>query len=265
MNLGSEYRSREASSEEQILYDHFLQLVENESPAQLIERFKFLFLDGVGYPEPQVTKALEVLLSNRFVSQEFDYILNRCFHILVNRWQLHDRNSLAIPELVYSFEKPPTNKGGSLYRSRNLSRLHQLITAFTKSEQYQTLYRLAQVIDQANDFTEVEGNRPLGTLIRRYPYLYNHCLLSEDSGIEHQQTIRKLKAAHQHQFECNLAQYVTYQVRRGQLAKRRSVAPGEINKIIQPVRNPTLLTNSELSQALKHYRGKVQKGHSYQT
>ncbi|MCZ0901302.1 hypothetical protein ON021_15490, partial [Microcoleus sp. HI-ES] len=37
-------------SNEQRLYDHIVSCVETESPAQVIERFRKLFIDGMGYP-----------------------------------------------------------------------------------------------------------------------------------------------------------------------------------------------------------------------
>lgn len=252
----------EIRSESQALYDHFLRLAEQESPTRLIELFRLLFLDGMGYPDPEIAKAVETIVTSPAIEEEFNYILNRCFHILVNRWQLNDRKSFAIPELVYTFSEPPVHKGGH-YKPRNVVRLQQLVKGFTQSEQYQTLYRLARVIDQADDSAEAFGSRPLGTLIRHYPYLYEHCLLSEDSGYEHQQTIRQIQAEHQQKFERNLSQYVTYQVRRNQLAQRGITQPAEVSRFIQPVKNPTLLSNQELALAVKHYRGKVKGGYTY--
>jgi hypothetical protein len=264
VSLRNNYGSREVRSEEQILYDHFLQLAEQESPSRLIERFRLLFLDGLGYPDQEITKVVDALITTKFIEEEFDYILNRCFHILVNRWQLNDRKSLAIPELVYTFKDKPVYKGGSIHRSRNISRLHQLVGKFAQTEHYQTLCRLAQVIDQANESADALSSQPLGTLIRRYPYLYEHCLLGEDSDREHQQTIRKLQEERQGEFERSLSKYITYQVRRSQLAQRGITSPVEMSRIIQPVKNPTLLTGPELAAAIKHYRGKVQGSYTYQ-
>ena len=79
---------RQPSLEEQQLYDHLLYCVQVESCSQLIERFRSLFLDGVRYEDPQVWLALEKVAMNKRAEQEFRYVLNRCCHILINRWQM---------------------------------------------------------------------------------------------------------------------------------------------------------------------------------
>jgi hypothetical protein len=101
----------------------------------------------------------------------------------------------------------------------------------------------------------------VGALIQRYPYLYEHCLLSEDSSYEHQQTVRQIQARVQRRFEFDLSQYVTYQVRRVQAMRQPSTEAPE--RIIQPVNNPTLLSDRELAAALKQFVGKVQGPNTY--
>jgi hypothetical protein len=116
-----------------------------------------------------------------------------------------------------------------------------------------------------SETAEAEGNcngsNQVGTLIQRYPYLYEHCLLSEDSSYEHQQTVRQIQARVQRRFEFDLSQYVTYQVRRVQAIRQPSTEAPE--RIIQPVNNPTLLSDRELAAALKQFVGKVQGPNTY--
>ncbi|CCQ64455.1 hypothetical protein CWATWH0401_2376 [Crocosphaera watsonii WH 0401] len=40
----------------------------------------------------------------------------------------------------------------------------------------------------------------VGNLIHRYPYLYNHCLLGDESSQENQQTVRKIKTQTEKRF-----------------------------------------------------------------
>jgi hypothetical protein len=134
------------------------------------------------------------------------------------------------------------------------------VQLFTETEQYLMLRRLAQVVSEAPQVTG-NGSRVVGTLIQRYPYLYEHCLLSEDSSYEHQQTVRQIQARVQRRFELDLSQYVTYQVRRAQAL--RSNSKEALERIIQPVNNPTLLSERELAAALKQFVGKVQGSHTY--
>ncbi|HEY9794697.1 MAG TPA: hypothetical protein V6D30_03575 [Leptolyngbyaceae cyanobacterium] len=250
---------RQSSLEEQQLYDHLLYCVQLESPTQLIERFQRLFLDGVRYLEPEVWLALEKVAMDKRAEQEFKFVLNRCCHIVINRWQMQPQLQWAIPQLVALFENPPDP---AKVQSRGARRLRQLVQLFTETEQYLTLQRLSRVMSET---AEAEGNcngsNQVGTLIQRYPYLYEHCLLSEDSSYEHQQTVRQIQARVQRRFEFDLSQYVTYQVRRVQAMRQPSTEAPE--RIIQPVNNPTLLSDRELAAALKQFVGKVQGPNTY--
>ena len=248
---------RQPSLEEQQLYDHLLYCVQVESCSQLIERFRSLFLDGVRYEDPQVWLALEKVAMNKRAEQEFRYVLNRCCHILINRWQMQPQLQWAIPELITLFENPPNP---ARVQSRGARRLRQLVQLFSETEQYLTLQRLSRVMSGEVD-DNGNGAIAVGTLIQRYPYLYEHCLLSEDSSYEHQQTVRQIQSRIQRRFELDLSQYVTYQVRRAQAIRTQSVET--LDKITQPARNPTLLSERELAVALKQFIGKVQGSDTY--
>ncbi len=248
---------RQTSSQEQYIYDHLLSCAQVETPSRLIERFRQLFIYGSGYSETEVWKALEQIALSKQAEYEFRFILNRCCHILINRWQMHPQTQAAIPDLVALFENAPSS--GSVH-SRGCRRMREHVKLFTQTEQYLTLRRLAQVLSQA---TEANGNgsTALGTLIRRYPYLYEHCLLSEDSSYEHQQTVRQIQSRIQHRFELDLSGYVTYQVRRAQLPKQQS--PEAHQRLLKEVKNPTLLSDRELGAALKQFSGKVEGSRTY--
>lgn len=255
------HHNRQVEQEEQQLYDHLLQLVQSELPSQLISRFRSLFIDGVGYPDSEISLVLERIAASKAADQEFRFVLNRCCHILINRWQTRPQLQAAIPELVSLFEAPPSRPGPEYSRSRNVRRLRELVQEFTESEQYLTLRRLSQVVSQSVEGANPTGTEPLGSLIRRFPYLYEHCLVSEGSSYEHQQTIRQLQAKIQRQYEIDLSQYVTYQVRRSQIA--RSASPQMASRILQPIKNPTLLSDQELCVALKQFAGKSQGSETY--
>jgi hypothetical protein len=261
--LQNQALNRSSVIEEQVFYDHFLTLVEKENPEQLIQRFRTLFLDGVGYPDFQITQALNHLLLSRNVAKEFPYILNRCLHILINRWQLSDRHSNWIPKLIDLFADRPINRGGSVHRSRTLVRLHQLVADFVEGEQYVTLRRLAQVIERSTVSPDDLGSQPLEILMPRYPYLYDHCLLGDISDYDHQRTIQHLKQEKQDKFERDLSGYVTYHMRRNALMRRGTKDPSELDRILGTVSNPTLLTGSEVATAIKFYAGKVQGNESH--
>ena len=248
---------RQTSLEEQQLYDHLLYCVQVESASQLIERFQRLFLDGARYIDPQIWIALEKLAMDKRAEQDFKFVLNRCCHILINRWQMQPQLQGAIQDLVALFENPPDP---TKVQSRGARRLRHLVQLFTETEQYVTLQRLSRVMSETEGVSN-NGSRQVGALIQRYPYLYEHCLLSEDSSYEHQQTVRQIQSRVQRRFEFDLSQYVTYQVRRAQAL--RSPSKEGLERILQPVNNPTLLTERELGAALKQFVGKVQGSYTY--
>jgi hypothetical protein len=247
--------------EEQILYEHFLSLAQKESPSELISRFRQLFILGYNYPDIQVFEALDKILNSNCTEREFHYILNRCCHILINRWQLEAHRKF-VAELVSVLHTPVLSSKPFGFRSTSLQRLQYLVSLFIKTEEYLTLKRLVHVVEQSSQENQKEINPALGRLICRYPYLYNHCLLTQNTSYEHQQTIRNIQSQKQWQFEINLSQYVTYLVRRSQLFSEGVKSASE--RIIYPVQNPTLLTDRELHTALKQFVGKVEGSYSYQ-
>ena len=252
-------RVEDPSLEEQILYNHLIYCVKRESPTQLIERFRHLFIDGIGYPDPEIAQALSRITASKLAEQQFKHILNRCCHILVNSWRRHPKHQVAIADLVALFKSPSS-------KSTN-KRLQELVQIFTQSEEYLALQRLkglfpgGEKAPAANTANNQASNRPLAKLINRYPYLYTHYLLGEGSSSEEQQTIRQLQAQRQRQFEINLSQYATYLVRRVQISRQTSSTSAA--QIIQPVRNPTLLSDRELFLALKQFVGKVEGSYTY--
>jgi len=244
---------------EQQLYDHLLFRVEMDPPEELIRRFCNLFIDGYGCPDRDIHLLVDSIVMSAQAEQDFKFILNRCCHILINRWQTRPYDHPAIPELVDLFDKIPSKAPSDYSRHKSIRRLRELTHQFTQTEQYATLRRLAQVMSYSADAANI-NTQPLGMLIRRYPYLYEHCLLTDGARKEQQQTIHELQTQVQHQFELDLTQYVTYRVRRAQLARSSN---GATRQLIQPVKNPTLLDDHDLALAVKHFAGKVEGSDTY--
>jgi hypothetical protein len=257
--------NHEPTLDEQLLYAHLLDCVEVESPDAFIDRFRRLFIDDVGYHNPQVWQALKRIVDSNLAEREFKFILSRSCYIPINRWMQQPQLQSAINKLISLFETIPAGLASSQTRQR----LRELVQHFIITEQYKVLQRLAQVIIDESEGDSNAIAKPLSTLIHRYPYLYEHCLLSEDSSYEHQQTVRQIQSRVQQRFELDLSQYVTYQVRRAQALRQQSL--DELDKIIQPVNNPTLqpvnnptlLSDRELGAALKQFVGKVQGSCTY--
>jgi hypothetical protein len=252
-NSWANYYNRQTASDEQLLYAHLLNCVEVESPNVLIERFRRLFIDGVGYPNPEVRQALERIVASNLAEREFMFLLNRSCHILINRWLKHPQYQGAIPKLIALFESVPAKS----VLNRTTQRLRERVQRFTKTEQYLALSRLAQVIGRSDGNGNADA-KPLGTLINRYPYLYEHCLLTNDSTDEQRQKIWLIRDQKQRKFEIDLSKYITYQQLQG--SPNASV---EARKNLQIAKNPTLLSDRQLDFALKQFVGKVDGANTY--
>ena len=261
-------RARSTKQEQQQIYDHLLDCVKTEEPTEVIRRFRYLFIKGTGYEDPRVRAALEKIVTANNADSEFIFFLNRCCHIIVNRWQLDPLFKLEIPELVAELEQalPPGTACGHSAR-----KLRQLTKDFQKTEQYLKLQRLARLINlspegraKANRIESVSNS--VGDLIQRYPYLHQHCLLCEDSSAEFEATVKNIQNEIQDNYELSLSEYITNRVRLVQTVRKYKAAnKTKIPKrLIKPIKNPTLLSDRELDKALRHYMGKVEGNHSYQ-
>lgn len=241
MSTWTTYPTRNITQEEQRLYEHLLRLVQTESPQQLVERFRLLFIEGIGYPDAAIVRSLDQIVAATTSDQDFRFILNRCCHILINRWQMRPSFYPAIAALITSLSSPPTRPITDYTRSRSIRRLRELSKQFIDTEQFLTLRRLGQLVSQPREQCHTQ---PLVTLIHRYPYLYEHCLVTEGTPTEHQASIRQLQSQVQRQFELDLSKYVTHQARQTQST--------------QFIQNPTLLSDRDLAHALQLFVGKVE-------
>ncbi|MBW4487837.1 MAG: hypothetical protein KME12_08610 [Trichocoleus desertorum ATA4-8-CV12] len=238
--------NRLISSQEQKLYNHLLQCVEVENPQQLIERFRCLFLHGRGYPDADIQKVVEQLATSE-VAENFPFILNRCCYICINRWQWQPRTQTAIAELIALFDIPSKQ----VY-CRIAKRLQELVQGFVQTDLYAALQLLARVMQRPPEPNTHVGDAPLKDLIHRYPYLYDHCLLTSSSTGEQQQVIRQLRTQRQGQFDLDLSKYIIGQIRQSQGIGKFNNADGIS---VVPASNPTLLSNLELDAALKQFAG----------
>ncbi len=246
--------------EKQKIYQHLLHFVQIESPSQMLVRFKALFINGFDYPELDILLALDQITTSENVEQEFNFFLNRCCHILINRWHMQPQIHSFIPDLITLFQSSPSRHKIISIREKAIRRLHMLVKNFIQSEQYVALRRLTQVI--SHNKTQRNVHQPLAMLIRRYPYLYEHCLLTEDSTIEHKWTVKKIKAEVQKDFELDLSRYVTWKVRCHQASQINK--NNNTNKLLLPVDNPTLLSEANLNAALTQFMGRVEGDYTYQ-
>jgi hypothetical protein len=238
------------SDDEQILFAHFQCCVDTlESPQELIQDFRNLFLGERDYCQSSVWQALGRIVDAESSDQTFPLILNRCCYILINRWRTRTRLYWAIPTLVDLFEIIPPG----LPSSWTAKRLRSLIQSFRETEQYRALRRLAQIYSETPSIITQPHTQTLESLIVRYPFLYEQCLLTDHSTDEQRQQIRTMRREAQQQFNEDLSQYLAY----------HRTHPDEKNHL-QPVDNPTLLSERKFRTAWKHFTGRIDGGYTYQ-
>ncbi|MGL5034530.1 MAG: hypothetical protein ACRC6M_12100, partial [Microcystaceae cyanobacterium] len=198
MISSSSYDKR--SFDEQVLYDHLLNAVHSLSPEEMLEDFRTLFIEARPGNDPQPYLALERLVRDKNIERSFSHFFNRCCHILVNHWQMNPQSQKMIPLLVEMMENfSPI--GGTSYNAS--TRIRQLVKNFINDDQFTKIQRIASIVNTRQNPTT--GANSVGTLINRYPYLYDYCLLGDDTSDEHRQTVRRIKAQTEQRFEVNLS------------------------------------------------------------
>lgn len=260
--------SHSTKQEQQKIYDHLLYCVKSESSIEVLERFNHLFIRATGYKDNHIRTALEKIIDANNVELEFPLFFNRCCHIIINRWQMQPNLKYEIVELLILIERalPP----GGAY-SRTSRKLRQLVKDFQNTEYYLRIQRLARLIDGSLEPDKRRSHgietvtNSVGDLIQRYPYLHQHCLLTEGSTDEFQQTVQTIQSGIQSNYELNLSQYIINRVRLTRLVKQYKAAnQNKIPKrLVKKIDNPTLLSDRELDKALRHYIGKVEQNYSY--
>ena len=253
MNTWAYQRQSVATSNEQRIYDHLLYWVRAESPEAMLKRFQTLFVSGLRYAEADIRAALDEYVGSPSAKQNFPHFFNRCCHILVNRWQSEPLAQAKIAELVQMIGRTG-NLPSNLGRSRATTRIRLLIQDYARSPYYDRLSRLAEVLNPAQSEVRPE-DQPLRSLLQRYPYLYKHCLASQDDTPEQFEIIRQTQIKAEEKFNQDLAQFLTQNLCLG------NHVPSADRPIIA---NPTFLSDRDLLVSVKHYVGDINHQGSYQ-
>ncbi|MDJ1171084.1 AAA-like domain-containing protein [Roseofilum sp. BLCC_M154] len=265
-------------SDEQKLYDHLLYWVQQESPSIMIQRVHKLFIEVIGYPDIEISAVLRRLIIQISESSQFNKILNRCFYILINHWQIRASSKIAIVGLIALFNnqsqyqychssplpkyveklKTMVDDFCKSHEYKMIEKLfvepiiHATVKEFEESEDYHFLRILIENKSSAKSHSSSIFTSPLKTQIYRYPYLYRYSLVASNSSREHQQLLQEIQAERQWEFELSLSQYATY------LIKKISGLNSQ-----KPLANPTLLSDQDLYLAIKQFTGKVEGNSSY--
>ena len=246
------------SGVEQVVYEHFLYVVRTETPVRVLERFRSLFIEGITYTDNRIWTTIEALAFEKTAEQNFPLIINRCCYILVNHWQMQPSGHIPVASLVSMLAN--LNDVRMTY-SRVVRRMRQLLQLYLQSDDYPKLKRLNAVLNGNTSGKDTVGEQPLGMLISRYPYLYEHSLVSEERTFENVETIKRVQRDLRKQQETNLSHYLTYQVRRSRI---KAQLGREAADNLPSVLNPTLLSTKELGMAFGQFAGKAEGNATYQ-
>jgi hypothetical protein len=254
--------SQPSDTDLQSIYRSLRHIAQTESPTEVIDRFRRLFIEGREDKDPYIRSILEKIVLSRqgewakptLRERDFQLVLYQSCQILIDYWYLESQLSEPILELIGLFENLPSS---SVSASRRSSRWLQLVKSFSESDRYLKLKCFVRAIAPLDSSNEISASESLGALINRYPFLYKHCLLDEDCRIEYQRTVRKMRSRNQRDYEVALAQYLTYRTRLVQIARARQLS-ASAGKLLRRVENPTLLNDDELKAALKQFSHKKQ-------
>lgn len=243
------YLYRDFQSDSERLYNHLLDL-KTLNPEEAIQLFRYLFIDGVTYPDFEVLSALHRIVRSQWAEQEFKFILNRCCYILVNHWWSHTASVRATLDLVNLLQHT-SSESATLASTQQL---RWLVQQFTQTDLYRVLRERAQAVapDPATQWDT--RSQTLREFLPRYPYLYPHFWASMDSSEIGQQVLRQLQEKKEQQFERSLSNYSVGLLRRNR--SDRADLPAVTH-------NPTLLTDEQLQRTLREFAGKVDGSNTY--
>ena len=250
-------KSFSIEEEEALLYKSIKDWLKKDSSDLIIEKFRYLFIKGNGCSCDRARLALEKILNYKNIKKEFNFIFNRCCQLIINEWHRHPILKIKIPLLIGQISLASPN---IFTQSRSTKKLRLLIIDFKDSEQYLKLKRLSNLIRQSQSKKSLAKHTTVANLIPRYPYLHQQYLLGEDSSYEYKQTITNIKKGIQHRYELDLSRYITYKVRLIEIVRQYKIErKNKISKkIIQPVPNPTLLSDRQLDRGLRYYLGTIE-------
>jgi hypothetical protein len=248
---------RSNSQEEELIYKHVLKWLETQSSVELIESFRRVFIDGRESVTSPLFLALESIVKSRDKEQQLTTILDRCSRLIIYCWYQTKEKQAAITNFMELFAQIPLVKHRGYHTSY---KLQQLVRDFTKTEEYGKLKILAGLLVK-DEIDARDDSLPIAHLIQRYPFLYEHYLLNENSIYEDWQIIQKLQTSNQQMSEFNLSQYIIYKVRLIQMARSGQFS----ERTIRRIKNPTLLSDREISTAIKTFKIRNDGNLSYTT
>ncbi len=242
------------------IYNHLKSCVLQETPEQVVGRYDRLFVKATGYEDPEIREALEKITKADTAKTDFSSFLSDCCYIAINHWLIQEPETQQfVGDLVKIFEGIPPFARSQTMASR---RIREKVSQFSCSDYLVKMKRLRGVLTTQEE-TQRDKSQPLATILGRYPFLYQDCIIPQEISPATKKTLKKFQARQQYNFEVSLSSYVTNQVRLARLAKRYDSLE-QARELITPTPNPTLLKEPELISTLQHFISGVQGKSTYQ-
>lgn len=248
------------NQKKEIIYNHLASCVQQETAEQIITRYDRLFIKGTGYEDPEIRETLEKITKADESETAFCSFLSNCCYIPINHWlRQSSETQAAIPQFVKLFEEIPVL---ARLQTPSARRIRERVTVFGQSAHFLKMQRLQRLFS-TNEATQSDKSQPLATLLGRYPFLYQDCIVPADNYPQTKQAIKKLQQQQERDFELSLSRYITNQVRIARLAERYG-SLAQAQNSIPPKPNPTLLKDSELVDTLQHFISGLEGKSTYQ-
>jgi hypothetical protein len=180
---------------QQRIYEFFLEIVRRKSPDAVLADFKNLFINFSESHNPEITEALDQILT-AYNEKEFFYTLRRCCYILINNWTVSN-NRVSIQSLIDIFNHPSIHKKPKSIKLRTIRIWLQM---FIGSEDFQSLQLFTLHLESQNNQDQKWGNR-FASYLLAYQYT------NPASPLEQRQAANLLAQKMKDKFKFDLAMY----------------------------------------------------------
>jgi hypothetical protein len=180
---------------QQRIYEFFLDIVRCKKPDDVIDDFKDLFIDFSTQNNPEITEALNQILTS-YNEKEFFYTLKRCCYILINNWTVSG-NRIYIQTLINTFESPSIHKQATSIKLRTLRNWLQF---FIKSDDFKSLKLFTINLSSPPHIEKNWSNRFAS-------YLLTDQYTNPTSSLEQRQAANLLAEEMKQKFKFELAMY----------------------------------------------------------
>ena len=232
---------------EKIIYQYLRDYIENNSPQEIIAEFRRVFFE-FSIQNSSLRSHIENIIFSKEDQVRFSYVLNYCYHIVINHWAQRSEFYQSIVELVDIIDSVNFTVQ---YYDRRRNKILELARNFRQTDYYLKLKRIANVI-ACKSLLNFDSQKTIGNYLTHYPYLYQSLLLGKEYIPEEKNLIINLQNLRQEYFEFQLAQHIIYCSRLKQVAQARQISHGA-GKFLRRVKNPSLLSEQDLKYSLKKH------------